>query len=53
MPSEISDSILQHFQRVRDDTGISVSLQMKMFENGYRIEKFGEHGNKMVEINDG
>ena len=52
MLSEITDSVLEHFQNVREDTGIAVGLQMKMYRNGYKIVKFGEHGNKMVKTDD-
>lgn len=52
MTSDPPYDILEHFRKVRDDTGISISLQMKMHKKGYKIVKFGEYGNKMVEIND-
>ena len=39
MLSEVSDDILQHFKKIREKTGIPISAQLRMFENGYRIVK--------------
>ena len=44
---EIPKPIIDSFKKVREDSGVSISQQMKMYENGYRIVRsnkpfFGE-----------
>ena len=39
MLSEVSDSVLQHFKEIREKTGIPISAQLRMLENGYKIVK--------------
>ena len=38
---DIPESILEHFRKVREDSGIPISRQMEMYDNGYRIVKTG------------
>ena len=34
-------SVLDSFRKIRDETGVSISKQMSIYENGFRIVKSG------------
>lgn len=47
--SDIPNDVLEHFKKVRDDSGISISRQIKMRDEGYKIVK-GHAGGSNIHL---
>lgn len=47
--SDIPKDVLEHFKKVRDDSGVSISRQIKMRDEGYTIVK-GHAGGSNIHL---